>query len=172
MDFSNWDEDETACEVQRISIQSLQCVDNNITTCDNNTDNFTLSYLGESITLSLQDTDSSVLEEKLNELSAFKSLGRVNVTTVNATEGNSTVFLVWFCFTGPRGVELLHGTAVNKQRLLLNITRLVKGQSAKEFQFMVGGVRSEALKPSSTQGEMEKVLKHLFSKQCEESSGR
>lgn len=170
LDFSNWDENERACEVQRISIQPLQCVENNITSCGNYSDNFTLFYHGESVTLSLQDTDSFVLEEKLNELSAFEGWGRINVTTVNATEGNATVFLVWFCFADPRGVQVLYGTAHNNQSLSLNITRLVQGRSAEDFQLIIGDVTSNFLKPSSSKTKIEDELTDLFSKHCDESS--
>ena len=170
LDFSNWDEDERVCEVQRISIQPLLCTGNNVTSCGNHSDNFTLFYHGESLTLSLQDTISSILEEKLNSLSAFEGRGRINVTTVNSTEGNSTVFLVWFCFADPRGVEVLNGTAHNNQRFSLNITRLVHGRSAEDFQLIVGYETSDVLKPSSSKTEIETVLTDLFSKQCVESS--
>ena len=170
LDFSNWDENERVCEVQRISIQPLLCTENNVTSCRNHSDNFTLFYHGESVTLSLQDTNSSVLEEKLNSLSAFEGWGRINVTTVNSTEGNTTVFLVWFCFADPRGVEVLNGTAHNNQSLALNITRLVQGRSAEDFQLVVGYEMSDVLKPSSSKSKIETVLTDLFSKQCEESS--
>ena len=170
LDFSNWDENERICEVQRISIQPLLCAENNVTSCGNHSDNFTLFYHDESVTLSLQDTNSSVLEEKLNTLSAFEGRGQINVTTVNSTEGNVTVFLVWFCFADPRGVEVLNGSAHNNQSLSLNITRLVQGRSAEDFQLIFGGETSDVLKPSSTKTEIEAVLTDLFSKQCDESS--
>ena len=170
LDFSNWDENERVCEVQRISIQPLLCTENNVTSCGNHSDNFTLFYHGESVTLSFQDTNSSVLEEKLNSLSTFEGWGRINVTTVNSTEGNTTVFLVWFCFADPRGVEVLNGTAHNNQSLALNITRLVQGRSAEDFQLVVGYEMSDVLKPSSSKTKIETVLTDLFSKQCEESS--
>ena len=169
LDFSNWDENERACEVQRISIQPLRCAENNVTSCGNYSDNFTLFYHGESVTLSLQDTSSSVLEEKLNELTAFEGWGRINVTAVNATEGNATVFLVWFCFAEPRGVDVLNGTAHNSQTLLLNITRLVQGRSAEDFQLVIGDVKSNVLKPSSSKTKIEDELRDLFSKHCDES---
>ena len=146
------------------------CTENNVTSCGNHSDNFTLFYHGESVTLSLQDTNSSVLEEKLNSLSAFEGWGRINVTTVNSTEGNTTVFLVWFCFAAPQGVEVLNGTAHNNQSLALNITRLVQGRSAEDFQLVVGYEMSDVLKPSSSKTKIETVLTDLFSKQCEESS--
>ena len=170
LDFSNWDENERVCEVQRISIQPLLCAENNVTSCGNYSDNFTLFYQGESVTLSLQDTNSSVLEEKLNSLSAFVGRGRINVTSVNNTEGNSTVFLVWFCFADPRGVEVLNGTSHNNQSLSLNITRLVQGRSAEDFQLIVGYETSDVLKPSSSKTKIETVLTALFSKQCDELS--
>lgn len=170
MDFSNWNESEKTCEVQRISIQPLQCVESNVTSCGNNTDNFTLYYHEDSITLSLQDTNTSLLADKLNELSAFADWGRIDVTAVNVTEGNSTVFLVWFCFDDPRGIEVLNGTAENNQTMSLNITRLAQGRSAKDFQLIVEGVVSKVLKPSSGQEKIKKVLKNLFSRHCETSS--
>ena len=170
MVFSNWDENEKTCEVQRISIQPLQCVENNVTSCDNNTDNFTLYYHDESITLSLQNTNSSILKDKLNKLSAFKDRGDINVTAVNVTESNATVFLVWFCFEDPRDLEVLNGTAENNQTLALNISRLVRGRSAKYFQLMVGGKASKDLKPSSSKQKIEKALKKLFSRDCEKIS--
>ena len=171
LDFSNWDENERVCEVQRISIQPLLCAENNVTSCGNYSDNFTLSYHGESVTLSLQDTNSSrVLQEKLNSLSAFEGRGRINVTSVNSTEGNSTVFLVWFCFDDPRGVEVLNGTAHNNQSLSVNITRLVQGRSAEDFQLIVGYETSDVLRPSSSKAKIETVLTALFSKQCDELS--
>lgn len=170
LDFSNWNESENTCEVQRISIQPLQCVENNVTSCGNNIDNFTLYYHEERITLSLQDTNTSVLADKLNELIAFADWGRIDVTAVNVTEGNATVFLIWFCFDDPRGVEVFNGTAENNQTLSVNITRLVKGRSAKDFQLIVDGVVSKVLQPSSGQEKIEKALKHLFSKHCETSS--
>ena len=170
LDFSNWDENERICEVQRISIQRLLCAENNVTSCGNHSDNFTLFYHDESVTLSLQDTNSSVLEEKLNTLSAFEGRGRINVTNVNSTEGNVTVFLVWLCFTDPRGVEVLNGTARNNQSLSLNITRLVQGRSAEDFQLSVGDVTSDLLRPSSSKAEIEAVLTDLFSKKCDEPS--
>ena len=158
------------CEIQRFSIQPLQCVENNVASCGNYSDNFTLFYRDESVALSLQDTNSSVLEEKLNELSAFEGRGRINVTTVNSTDGNTTVFLVWFCFSDPRNVEVLNGTAHNNQSLSLNITRLVQGRSAKDFQLIVGDETSDLLKPSSSKTKIEAVLTDVFSKQCDESS--
>ena len=170
LDFSNWDENERVCEVQRISIQPLHCVENNVTSCGNHSDNFNLFYHDENITLSLQDTNRSVLEEKLNDLSAFEGLGQINVTTINSTDGNVTVFLVWFCFADPRGVEVLNGTAHNSQSLSLNITRLVEGRSAEDFQLIVGDETSDVLKPSSSKRMIEDVLTDFFSKQCYESS--
>ena len=170
LDFSNWDANESVCEVQHISVQPLLCAENNVTSCGNHSDNFTLFYHGESITLSLQDTNSSVLEENLNALNTFEGRGRVNVTTVNSTEGNATVFLVWFCFADPRGVEVLNGTAHNNQSLSVNITRLVQGRSAEDFQLIVGDETSDVLKPSSSKTKIEAVLTDFFSKQCDESS--
>ena len=170
LDFSDWDENERVCDVQRISVQPLLCVENNVTSCGNHSDNFTLFYHDESVTLSLQDTNSSVLEEKLNALRAFEGRGRINVTTVNSTEGNGTVFLVWFCFADPRGVEVLNGTAHDNQSSSLNITRLVQGRSAEDFQLIVGEEASDVLKPSSSKTKIESVLTDLFSKQCDESS--
>lgn len=170
MDFTNWNEDERVCEVQRLSLQPLQCVETNITSCNNTSDNFTLSYLDERITLSLKDTSSSILAQRLNELNVFKDRGKINVTAANVTEGNATVFVIWFCFKDPRGIELLNGTAQSDQTLDLSITRDVKGQSAKDFQLFIGGVPSIVLKPSSSIDKIEKALKRWFSVECEESS--
>ena len=166
LDFSNWDEDEKVCEVQQISIEPLQCEENNITSCS---DNFTLSNHDEILTFSLKDINSSVLEENLRQLQVFQDRGEINVTSVNGTEGNSKVFQVSFCLDDPRGVEVLNGTVADDQALFLNITRLVQGQSAKDFHLVFDqpDLPSETLKPSSTLENIEKVVKKWFSKNCE-----
>ena len=119
------------------------------------------------ITLSFQDTESSVLAEKLNNLQAFQGRGAINITSV--AEGNATVFLVSFCFTDPTGIEVLNGTVADSQALILNITRLVQGNSAKDFHLVFDqpDLASEALTPSSTKESIEKVLEDWFSKKCE-----
>lgn len=111
-----------------------------------------------------------MLAQKLKELNAFKGRGRINATTANVTDGNATVFLIWFCFNDPRGIELLNGTVESNETLALNITRLVEGQSAQDFQLILGDVPSKVLKPNSTIDKIEKALKRWFSIDCEESS--
>ena len=172
MDLSNWNEEEKVCEVQQISIEPLQCEKNNITSCTDNltlSDNFTLSYKGENITLSLNVTNTSVLEEKLNRLQAFQGLGTINVTLVNVTDRNATVFRISFCLTDPRGVEVLNGTVADEQALSLHITRLVQGRSAKDFQlvFDQSDMPSEALTPNANTNSIISVLKDWFSTKCE-----
>ena len=164
MDLSNWDENEQACEEQQISIEPLHCEENNITSCS---DNFTLSYLDEIITLSFQDTNSSVLAEKLNALQAFQGRGSINATSV--AEGNATVFLVSFCFADPAGIEVLNGTVADSHALSLNTTRLVQGNSAKDFYLVFDqpDLASEALTPRSTKENIENALEGWFSKKCE-----
>lgn len=166
MDFSNWDENEEACEEQQISIERLNCVENNITDCS---DNFTLSYNDEAITMSLQNTNSTVLEKRLNEMQAFQGSVTINVTLVNSTEGNTTVFRVLFCSSDPRGIDALNGTVADSQALMSNITVLVQGQSAKDFQLVFDqpDLPSNALTPGSSKQSIEYVLETWFSRKCD-----
>ena len=173
LDVSNWKEEEKECEVQQISIAPLQCEQSNITSCLDNltlSDNFTLTYKGENITLSLNATNSSVLEEKLNQLQAFQGLGTINVTLVNVTEpGNATVFQISFCLADPRGVEVLNGTVANEQALSLHVTRLVQGKSAKDFQLVFDqpDLPSASLTPNANTNSIRGVLKDWLSTKCE-----
>ena len=172
MDVSNWKEEEKACEVQQISIAPLQCEQSNISSCLDNltlSDNFTLTYKGENITLSLNATNSSVLEEKLNQLQVFHGLGTINVTLVNVTEGNATVFQISFCLADPRGVEVLNGTAADEQALSLHVTRIVQGKSAKDFQLVFDQpeLPSASLTPNANTNSIKGVLKDWLSTKCE-----
>lgn len=166
LNLTNWNKDENVCEVQQISIEPLQCELNNVTSCS---DNFTLSYLDETVTFSLKDTNSDVLEEKLNRLKAFLGWGTVNVTAVNTTEGNATVFRVSFCFTEPRDMEILNGSVADNKTLFLNITRLVQGQWASYFQLVFDepDLPSRPLKPDFNKQDIEDVFKDWFSAKCD-----
>lgn len=168
LDFSNWDENEEACEEQQISIETLNCVENNITNCS---DNFTLSYYDAAITMSLQYTNSTVLEKRLNEMQAFQGIVTINVTLANTTVGNTTVFRVLFCSSDPRGIDALNGTVADSQALMLNITVSVQGQSAKDFQLVFDqpDLPSNALTPSSSKQSIEQVLEDWFSRKCDSS---
>ena len=122
------------------------------------------------MTFSLQHTNSSVLEEKLNKLSTIHRSGRVNVTSVNTTDANVTLFRILFAFVDPRGVEMINGTSSDNRTLVLNIRRARQGRCAKNFRFVVGNTPSEALTPSDSIADINKVLRDWFSQKCETPS--
>lgn len=152
--------------MQQVSIEPLQCEETNITSCS---DNFTLFYNDENVTLSLQDTNSAVLQRRLSELNAFQGRGPINVTSVsdgNAT--NATMFRVSFCFTDPRGVKVLNGSVADNQALTLNVSRLMHGQSAQDFRLVFDqpDMPSNVLTPSRTKENIEMVFEDWFSVKC------
>lgn len=167
LDFSNWNEDEKVCEIQQLSITFLQCEQSNVTSC---LKNFTLSYEAETVPMSLEETSSSVLENKLMGLQAFQNRGPIRVDLVNTTEANITIFNISFCFTDPRGVEMLSGAVADEKALSLNITRLVAGESAQDFQLVFDDqphLPSKALQSGFSKQNIEDVLKDWFSVKCE-----
>ena len=167
LDFSNWNESEKVCEIQQLSITFLQCEQNNVTSCLNN---FTLSYKDETVPMSLEETSSSVLENKLMGLQAFQNRGPIRVDLVNSTEANITIFNISFCFTDPRGGEMLKGAVADKKAFSLNITRLVAGESAQDFQLVFDDqphLPSKTLQPGFSKQNIEDVLKDWFSVKCE-----
>ena len=163
MNFSAWDENEKVYEIQNLYLKRLQCVESNITSCETRTDNFTLCYHGECTTLSLESVNSSVLEEKLNELSTIQTAGRVNVTSVNETEANVTAFCILFAFADPRGLEVLNGSSTDNDTLALNITRIQQGRSAQDFTLLVDNTSSLTLSLSSSAEDILEALNDLFS---------
>ena len=147
----------------------MQCKQNNVTSC---LDNFTLSYKDETVPMSLEETNSSVLENKLMSLKAFQNRGPIRVDLVNTTEANMTIFNISFCFTDPREVEVLNGAVADEKVLSLNITRLVAGESAQDFQLVFDDqphLPSKTLQPGFSKQNIEDVLKDWFSVKCEVS---
>ena len=103
-------------------------------------------------------------------MQAFQNRGTINVTSVDINDDNTTVFQIWFCFTDPRGMGTLNGTVFDDESLSLNITRLVSGQLAQEFQLFFDDqphLPSDTLQPSFSKQDIEEVLENWFSVKCE-----
>lgn len=105
------------------------------------------------------------IQNSLNSLPSITTFGSVNVTLEDA---NNTVrgYRVKFVSDQPQSTSMLQDASDLRGQFVTVVTDKAGISSDKGFSITLGGAKSGPIHPNSTQEELTKVVKDLFTTQC------